>query len=116
MGVIRITPDISKTKDLRQIPIRPNLRTWLEKYPLDQYPLDFPNFIRATTHVREKCGLEHYVLRHTFISMHVGKFRSLAEAALEAGNSEKMMKKHYLNMVSNEDAERFWRISPNAIG
>lgn len=112
LGVIRITPEISKTKDLRQVTIRPNLRAWLEKYPLSQYSPDFPNFIRATTAMRQKFALGHDVLRHTFISMHVGKYRSLSEAALEAGNSEEMTKKHYLNMVHADDAERFWGIVP----
>lgn len=116
MGVIRITPEISKTKDLRQIPIRPNLRAWLEKYPPDQYPLIFPNYIPAVTKVRQKFQVGHDVLRHTFISMHVGKYRSLAEAALEAGNSEEITKKHYLNLVHTEDAERFWNICPGETG
>jgi ribosomal protein S6 len=112
LGVIRITPEISKTKDMRQVSIRPNLRAWLEKYPLSEYPLNFQNFIRATTEVRQKFAIGHDVLRHTFISMHVGKYRSLSEAALEAGNSEEMTKKHYLNMVHIDDAERFWGIVP----
>jgi hypothetical protein len=39
-------------------------------------------------------------MRHTFISMHVAKFRSLGEAALQAGNSEAIIKKHYLDLKS----------------
>lgn len=30
-GVIRITPDIAKTKDVRQIVIQPNVATWLDR-------------------------------------------------------------------------------------
>ena len=37
---------------------------------------------------RKQFGLSHDILRHTFIQMFVGKFRSMGEAALQAGNSE----------------------------
>jgi hypothetical protein len=52
------------------------------------------------------------VLRHTFISMHVAKFRSMGDTALQAGNSEAIIKKHYLNLVSPEEADAFWQIVP----
>jgi hypothetical protein len=35
-------------------------------------------------------------MRHTFISMFVGKFRSMGEAALQAGNSESIIRKETL--------------------
>ena len=44
--------------------------------------------------------------------MHVAKFKSLAAVALEAGNSETMIRRHYLNLVSEAEAERFWSITP----
>ena len=31
LGVIRITPEIAKTKDLRQTTIQPNLAAWLKR-------------------------------------------------------------------------------------
>ena len=36
----------------------------------------------------------------------------MADAALQAGNSEHMIKRHYLDLVSMKDADRFWRIAP----
>ncbi len=112
-GVIRIGPDVAKTKDLRQITIQPNLRAWLERYPLKKYPIILPNMQHMLEGVREKFRLSHDVLRHTFISMHVAKFKSLGSTALEAGNSEQMIKKHYLNLVTQQEAEAFWSIIPN---
>lgn len=41
-------------------------------------------------------------MRHTFISKLVAKFRSIGEAALQAGNSETIIRKHYLDL---KDAE-----------
>jgi hypothetical protein len=48
--------------------------------------------------------------------MHIGAFKSFAEAALESGNSEKIIKDHYLNTSSFEEAVDFWRIVPEEEG
>ncbi len=50
--------------------------------------------------------------RHTFISMHVAHFESTDKTALESDNSSEIIKKDYLEIVTREDAERFWAISP----
>ena len=55
-------------------------------------------------------------MRHTFISMFVAKFRSMGEAALQAGNSESIIRKHYLDLKSKEEAEEFWSILPKKSG
>ena len=39
--------------------------------------------------------------------MFVAKFRSLGEAALQAGNSESIIRRHYLDLKSTEEAEHF---------
>jgi hypothetical protein len=52
------------------------------------------------------------VMRHTFISNHVMAFGSFAETAIEAGNSETVIRKAYFNRVSRADAQRFWQIAP----
>jgi site-specific recombinase XerD len=114
MGVIRITPDVAKTNSVRSVTIQPNLAEWLMRYPLSKYPVVPRNAKPLVTEVRKKFGLGDDILRHTFISMHVAKFKSLGSAALEAGNSEAMIRKHYLNMVSEADAAKFWAIKPDA--
>lgn len=111
-GVIRIGPAVSKTRDLRQITIQPNLRAWLERYPVVDYPITVPAMQAKVMEVRMKFGLTDDVLRHTFCSMHVAKFKSLGATALEAGNSERIIRRHYLNMVTESEAVNFWRVSP----
>lgn len=113
LGVIRLTPEQSKVKTVRQVKIRPNLAAWLSRYPVDKFPLLPRNATRMVNAVRHKFGIGPDVLRHTFISMHVGAFRSLGDAALEAGNSETMIRRHYLNLVSEAEAAEFWRIVPS---
>jgi hypothetical protein len=111
-GVIRITPELAKTKDVRQIVIQPCLHAWLTRYPIDRYPIIPNSASNLLAEVRKKFSLGHDWLRHTFISMHVAKFRSMGDTALQAGNSEAIIKKHYLNLVSPEEADAFWRIVP----
>ena len=54
-------------------------------------------------------------MRHTFISMFVAKFRSMGEAALQAGNSETIIRKHYLDLKSTEEAEQFFGVLPRHV-
>lgn len=62
-------------------------------------------------------------MRHTFISMTVGAFRSVGDASLQAGNSEAVIRKHYLDLKSvslsvvagwrsRKEADKFWLIVP----
>ena len=54
-------------------------------------------------------------MRHTFISMFVAKFRSMGEAALQAGNSEGIIRRHYLDLKTLEEAEGFFGILPSHV-
>lgn len=44
--------------------------------------------------------------------MYVAKYRSLGDAALQAGNSEAIIRRHYLDLKSREEAEAFFSILP----
>ena len=111
-GVIHIEPEVSKVGMKRLVTIQPNLAAWLQAYPLDRFPIIPSNVIRLRRKVFDTFGLTHDVLRHTFISMHVAKFRSMGEAALQAGNSESIIKKHYLDLKSPNEAAQFFGILP----
>jgi hypothetical protein len=114
IGVIRLTPELTKTNSLRQITIQPNLAAWLARFPIKDFPLIVENMPDQVARVRKHFKLGNDVLRHTFVSMHAASFKSLGGTALEAGNSEGIIKKHYYNLVSNADAEAFWNIRPAA--
>ena len=111
--VIRIEPTVSKVNEKRVVKIQPNLKLWLERYPLDKFPL-IPrrNADRILREVRTQFSIGHDVLRHTYISMTVGAFRSVGDASLQAGNSESVIRKHYLDLKSTEEADKFWQIVP----
>ena len=111
-GVITVEPEVSKVRMKRTVAIQPNLAAWLRAYPLESFPIWPRGFKRLRLTFRKKFNLSHDILRHTFISMFVGKFRSLGEAALQAGNSESIIKKHYLDLKTREEAEEFFSILP----
>lgn len=111
-GVIRIEPEVSKVRMPRNVIIQPNLAAWLRAYPLSEFMIVPPDSTNNRRPIFARFGLTHDVLRHTFISMFVAKFRSMGEAALQAGNSESIIRKHYLDLKSKEEAERFFGILP----
>jgi hypothetical protein len=110
-GVISIPASVSKTKEARKITITPNLRKWLIAY--DANPIIPTNFDRLNKQFRKHYALQHDETRHSFISYHVGLNRSVGDAALQAGNSEGIVKKHYLNLHSKEEAAHFFSIVPD---
>ena len=112
-GVIHIEPQVAKVRMKRLITIQPNLTTWLHAYPLDRIPIiPVTNGQRLRKKVFEAFKLSHDVLRHTYISMFVAKFRSIGEASIQAGNSETIIRRHYLDLKTKEEGERFFNIMP----
>jgi len=111
-GVILIEPEVSKVRMKRNVAIQPNLAAWLTAYPLKKFPIIPANLQHERARIAKLFDLSHDIMRHTFISMHVGKFRSMGEAALQAGNSESIIRKHYLDLKTKEQSEQFFAITP----
>jgi integrase len=111
-NLIRIDGEVSKVREPRNVAIQPNLAAWLRAYPLKEFPIIPPNLQHIREKVAQKFPLAHDVMRHTYISMFVAKFRSLGEAALQAGNSENIIRKHYLDLKTTEEADLFFGIMP----
>ena len=111
-GVINISAETSKVREPRKVAIQPNLAAWLRAYPLDKYPIVVANFQKRRARFAKRFNLTHDVLRATFISMFVAKFRALGEAALQAGNSESIIRNHYLDLKTAAEAEEFFSIFP----
>ena len=114
-GIINITAEVSKVREQRPITIQPNLAAWLKAYPLDEFSILPEEFSVARAKIGKTFDLSHDVMRHTFISMFVGKFRSIGEASIQAGNSERIIRKHYLDLKGQTEAEAFFGIMPKNI-
>ena len=111
-SVIHISAEVSKVREPRKVTIQPNLAAWLRAYPLERFPIILGNFKKRRDRFAKKFNLTHDVLRHTFISMFVAKFRSIGEAAIQAGNSEAIIRKHYLDLKTTKEADAFFGILP----
>ena len=111
-GVINISADVSKVREPRKVTIQPNLAAWLRAYPIDKSPIVVASFYNRRARFVEKFGLTHDITRHTYISMFVAKFRSIGEAALQSGNSESIIRSHYLDLKTAAEAEEFFSILP----
>jgi integrase len=111
-NMIRIDGEVSKVREPRNVTIQPNLAAWLRAYPLKKFQIIPANLQHIREKVAEKFPLAHDVMRHTFISMFVAKFRSIGEASLQAGNSESIIRKHYLDLKTAEEGEEFFGILP----
>jgi integrase len=111
-SLIRIGGEVSKVREPRNITIQPNLAAWLRAYPLKKFPIIPTNLQHIREKVAEKFPLAHDVMRHSYISFFVAKFRSIGEASLQAGNSENIIRKHYLDLKTTEEAEQYFGILP----
>lgn len=72
---------------------------------------------RAVRALRNHLGLKAWpadVLRHTCASYWLAKVRNAAEVAMELGNSPNILYKHYRELVTEADADRFWAIRPQS--
>ncbi|MCP5537536.1 MAG: phage integrase N-terminal SAM-like domain-containing protein [Akkermansiaceae bacterium] len=110
-GRILLPADMTKTKDSRPIMISDNLKLWLEAYA--DKPIMPANLKNHYRHVRQKFDLQPDETRHSFISYHIALHRSIGGTAQEAGNSERMIKKHYLDHRPKGEGEAFFSIVPD---
>ena len=107
---ITIPANVSKTRHERQVAISDNLAAWLAAFPGDLIPT---NFEALNKKVRKHFELAHDEARHSFISYHVALHRSIGDAALQAGNSEGIVKRHYLNTHTQDEGSAFFRAVPD---
>jgi hypothetical protein len=107
---ITVPANVSKTRHERHVSISDNLAAWLEAFPP---PITCGNFGRMLGAVKKHFNITHDEARHSFISYHVAAHRSLGDAALQAGNSESIIKRHYLNLHPREEGGQFFRIVPD---
>ncbi|MDB4816844.1 hypothetical protein OAH19_00565 [bacterium] len=108
---IHLPADVAKTKEARQVTICHALEQWLKAYA--NQPIIPTNFDRINKQARKHFQFAHDETRHSFISYHVALNRSVGDAALQAGNSESTVKKHYLNLRPKEEGAQFFSIVPD---
>lgn len=110
-GIIRVEADVAKTKDIRTVDISKNLRAWLKAY--EGFPIAPTNLKNDYRVIRKKFNLQNDEPRHSFITYHVAAHRSIGDTALQAGNSERMIKDHYLDQRAKGEGMAFFSLVPD---
>lgn len=118
---IHVPPELAKTKDARYIPIRANLRAWLDAYPPAPdrlVPCAESAFGRHLRKIRARAKLDawpHDVLRHSFGSYYLAATNDLNETLAAMGHSAPaMLFQHYRRLVTKADAEQYFQIVPDS--
>ncbi len=131
---IEIKASKAKTAARRLAPITDNLLAWLKPHAkesgkvtgLEPWWEEVPKIVETVNERRkqlaEKAGgiftdeqkfsWKHNALRHSFISYRLAAIKNTAEVALEAGNSPQMIFKHYRQLVTEAEAQKWFAIQP----
>ena len=116
-GHIEIAGKKAKTAARRLVPLSDNLKAWLAPWRGETGPIltitDASGALGDTA-VKAKIpgGWRQNALRHSFISYRVALTGDVARTSLEAGNSPKMIFRHYREIVDDEAAKAWWSIHP----
>jgi len=128
---ITVLADTSKTKETRNVHIEPTLLAWLEDHK-PKKPTGFvtaqENFKKRTLGLHVDLGYRgkgenekapawpQDVLRHSYGSYWLAKFKNRAQLAENMGNSLQIIKKHYKKVVSKSAVAEFWSLVPGYEG
>jgi integrase len=107
----------SKTASRRLVHIEDNLAAWLAPYARKSGTICGPNFRKLFDKVRTAAGVEwkDNGMRHSFASYHLARGQDAAATAMQLGHpNTNMLYAHYRELVTQEDAARFFAIVPDA--
>jgi integrase len=114
---IYIQKAVSKTGQDRNVPISNNLAGWLQPYSRPNGPVcPILQTSGALTKAKRAAGIPagenetHNVLRHSYISYRKALVKNIAQVADEAGNSPGIIRKHYLKIIPESEAQRWFAI------
>jgi len=119
-GLIEIKKGKAKTRSRRLVPITPNLALFLKGVEERNGPVwaqSEPFLFDLMRDAGKDSGVKwkHSALRHSFISYRVAKIKNVNEVAMEAGNSPEMIFKHYRELVTEQEANTWFGVTPDAV-
>lgn len=109
-GFVRIEAQKSKTRSRRIVRLEPNAIAWLKLGGT----LPPVNWQRNFDRVRDVAGIRVWgqdCMRHSYCSYSL-PIHGAMRTAENAGHSEQMLFKHYRELVTEDDAKKFWAIVP----
>lgn len=121
LGDGRIEIDAGKTKGgfRRWVPITPNLAEWIAPHAKTEgliWKGTAKAFYAAAHRAAESARIpwKENGLRDSFASYRLAVVKNAGQVALEMGNSAKMVQKHYAELVTEADGNRWFTIRPQA--
>ncbi len=116
-GHIEIAGRKAKTAARRLVPLPDNLKAWLTPWREATGPIiESEDKSGALNELALASGVpggwRQNALRHSFISYRVALTGDVARTALEAGNSAKMIFRHYREIVEEDTAKVWFAITP----
>src|SRR5436190_17852004 len=115
---IEITAVKAKSAKRRIVPTQPNLSAWLRPYSGKTGRVVPYGFRGKIERVRKAAGLTRWPnngLRHSFASYRLAAIHDAPRVASELGHtSPQMLYSTYRELVLPEEAERYWKIVPDA--
>jgi hypothetical protein len=117
--MIRLAPEITKTRTGRTLDIPDNLAAWLKEFGGKNEDSIFPRskVLPLSDEKLKAVGVttKSNALRHSFCSYHLALHRSSSHTAEIAGNSPRMLNEHYKALVSRIAAEDWFSITPEKV-
>jgi hypothetical protein len=118
-GQIKIKKVVAKMKKLRLIEMQPNLVAWLRPYAKTSGRIcELKHTDNALVRAKHRAGLPSArgeltnALRASFISYRLAQTNDIGLVAREAGNSPAIIQEHYLELVTKNEALRWFDIWP----
>ena len=116
-GHIEIAGHKAKTAARRIVPLSENLKAWLAPWRGETGRIiPISDYVGALGDTAVKAqipgGWRQNALRHSFISYRVSLTGDVARTSLEAGNSPKMIFRHYREVVDEAAAEAWFALMP----
>ena len=112
--IIELRADQAKTASRRVVPITENLAAWLAPLERKGKVVATKNLYVDMTALTRALKIEwpRNVLRHSFISYRIASVKSADQVALEAGNSPSIIFKHYRELTTESEADKWFGILP----
>jgi integrase len=115
-GLIEVKAEKAKSARRRLVPIQPNLAAWLEPYRKMHGVVVPQNPRRKIENIRKAAGLTSWPtngLRHSYASYRLAATHDAPRVSSELGHtSPQMLYGTYRELVSPEEADRYWKIEP----
>lgn len=121
-GFIDVGGEKAKTGRRRLVPVCASLAAWLASYAQERgsvCPSAFrfnQDFLAARKVAKLSDDWEGNELRHSFASARLAATRNAAQVAEEMGNSVSIVRTHYAETITQEEALAYFAISPKAPG